>query len=212
MKLTSVEQQTLDAYNKNAAIFAATRNIKNDWLQEKNKFKQYLPKGKILEIGSGGGRDANDLMAMGYEYTGIEISEGLISEAKKIAPKATFLFQSVYELSFPKDTFDGFWTCAVLLHMPKARISEALKSIHNVVKNGGIGFISLKRGEGEKFTEGDHVGISYKRFFSFWHEDEFTSILQKNYFEILESYELEHSNKRWLTFFVKVNKKRSSKR
>lgn len=207
MKLTNVEQQTLDAYNKNAVTFASTRRHEENWLQERNKFKQYLSKGKILDIGSGGGRDAKDLMAMGYKYIGIEISKNLIYEAEKYAPKANFLLQSVYDLKFPKDTFDGFWACAVLLHIPKARISEVLRNIHHVVKNGGIGFVSIKKGEGERFVEGDHIGIPYKRFFSFWYEDEFASILQKNGFEVLESYELKHTDKMWLSFFVKVNKK-----
>jgi hypothetical protein len=89
--------------------------------------------------------------------------------------------------------------------MPKDRMSEALQSIHKVIKKGGIGFISLKKGEGERFVEGDHTGkIQYKRFFSFWEEEEFTNVLQNNHFEVLESYETDHSNKKWLVFFVKV--------
>jgi ubiquinone/menaquinone biosynthesis C-methylase UbiE len=207
MKLTIQEQQTLDAYNKNAAIFAETRNKKRTWIKEKEKLRQYLPSGKILDIGSGSGKHTNDLMNMGYEYIGIEVSEKLIKEAEKYFPKATFLLQSVYELNFPEDTFDGFWACAILLHLPKARIDEALKCIYKVIKNEGIGFISLKKGKGEKFVEGDHYGINYKRFFSFWQENEFKKVLHTNNFEVLESYELEYSNKRWLAFFVKVNKK-----
>lgn len=203
MKLTSQEQETLDAYNKNATAFATSRNKKGDWEQEKKKFNQYVPHGKILEVGCGGGRDAKDLLKMGYDYVGTDISEGLLKEAQKNNPTATFLKQSVYELDFPENTFDGFWACAVLLHMPKERMKEALHSIHTVLKDGGIGFISLKKGEGQGFVEGDHVGISYKRFFSFWEEDEFKSILEENGFEVVESYELEHSNKPWLVFFVK---------
>lgn len=42
-----------------------------------------MPAGKILEVGSGGGRDAKDLIEMGYEYIGIDISKGLLEEAKK---------------------------------------------------------------------------------------------------------------------------------
>src|SRR3989344_37116 len=199
MKLTPQEKLTIEAYDQNATTWAQSRNKKGDWAKEKETFKEYLPSGKVLEIGSGGGRDAKDLIEMGYEYTGTDISKGLLEEARKNNPKATFLLQSVYELDFPEKTFDGFWACAVLLHMPKDRMSEALKSIHNVIKKGGIGFISLKKGEGEKFVEGDHVGIAYKRFFSFWEEDEFTSYLEQNNFEILKSYKLEHSAKPWLS-------------
>ena len=136
MKLTPQEKLTIEAYDQNATTWAQSRNKKGDWAKEKETFKEYLPSGKVLEIGSGGGRDAKDLIEMGYEYTGTDISKGLLEEARKNNPKATFLLQSVYELDFPEKTFDGFWACAVLLHMPKDRMSEALKSIHNVIKKG----------------------------------------------------------------------------
>lgn len=205
MKLTSQEKQTIQAYDDNAAAWATSRNKRDDWLKQKETFKKYLTAGKILEIGSGGGRDAKDLTKMGYEYIGTDISKGLLEEAKKNNPDTKFLLQSVYELDFPKEYFDGFWACAVLLHMPKARMTEALKNIHRIIKKGGIGFITLKKGEGERFVEGDHLEkLSYKRFFSFWKLEEFTKILEENNYEILESYEIEYSNKPWLVFFVKV--------
>lgn len=203
MKLSTQEQQTIDAYDQNAAAWADSRNTKGMWLQEKEKFLHYLPTGKILEVGAGGGRDAKELIQMGYEYIGTDISKGLLAEARKNNPDVTFLQQSVYELNFVKNTFDGFWACAILLHMPKNRIDEALQSIFAVIKPGAIGFISLKKGDGEKFVEGDHVGLQYKRFFSFYQEEEFANILKRNNFEILESYETDHSNKKWLVFFVK---------
>jgi len=203
MKLTPQEQQTVDAYDQNATVWAKSRNKKGDWAEEKKKLKQYVPTGKMLEIGAGGGRDARDLIDMGYEYVGTDISQGLLKEAQKNNPGATFLLQSVYELDFPDNSFDGVWACAVLLHMPKDRIDNALQSMHRVMKVGGTLFISLKKGDGEKLVEGDHVGIQYKRFFSFYEMPEFSEILLRNNFEIIESYEMDHSNKKWLAFFVK---------
>jgi SAM-dependent methyltransferase len=203
MKLTPEEEKTIQAYDQNASAWAGSRNQKGVWGSEKKKFFSYLPHGKILEIGSGGGRDAKELIEHGYEYIGTDISKGLLEEARKNNPDTTFLYQSVYDLYFPPETFDGFWASAVLLHMPKDRIDEALQSIREVLKPGAIGFISLKKGDGEKFVEGDHVGIEYKRFFSFYKEPEFSEILKRNHFEILESYEFDHSNKKWLAFFVK---------
>ena len=203
MKLAPQEQRTIDAYDQNAVAWAGSRNKKGVWGNEKKKFYKYLPKGKIIEVGSGGGRDAKELITHGYDYTGTDVSKGLLEEAKKNNPEATFLLQSVYELDFPDETFDGFWASAVLLHIAKDRIDEALSSIYRILKPGAIGFISLKKGEGERFVEGDHVGIQYKRFFSFFELDEFSKMLKRNSFEILESYEFDHSNKKWLAFFVK---------
>ncbi len=203
MKLTPQEQETLDAYEQNAKAWASSRNDPEYWQKEKTLFKEYLPEGKILEVGAGGGRDAKDLISSGYSYIGTDISEELLKEARINVPEAHFEIQSVYELDFKEETFDGVWACAVLLHMPKARIDEALMSIRRVMKTGGIMCITLKKGADERFVIGDHKGIDYKRFFSFYEEDEFTSILERNKFEVLKSYVTDHSNKKWLVFFVK---------
>src|SRR3989339_179966 len=201
MKLTTQEQETIDSYNQNASKFASSRLTDNKhqrWVVEKQKLKQYQPSGKILDIGSGSGIDAKELVQLGYDYAGVDYSDGLLEQARKDNPGITFLKQSVYELDFPKDSFDLFWACAVLLHMPKDRIGNALQSIHKVIKKGAIGCITLKKGEGEKFVEGDHCGIGYKRFFSFYKEEEFKNILIREGFEVLETYETDHSNKKWL--------------
>jgi ubiquinone/menaquinone biosynthesis C-methylase UbiE len=204
MKLSAEEQATIDSYNQNASTFARSRDGEVVWQEEKQKLKTYQKSGKILDIGSGSGRDSKDLIAMGYEYVGIDYSDGLIEESRKNYPEVTFLKQSIYELNFPNGRFDLFWACAVLLHMPKDKIDSALQSIHKVMKIGAVGCITLKKGDGEKIIEGDHSGIGYKRFFSFYQEDEFKNILNRNNFVVLESYETDHSNKQWLVFFVKT--------
>jgi ubiquinone/menaquinone biosynthesis C-methylase UbiE len=206
MKLTQQEQVTIEAYDQNAAAWSDSRNVKGYWREELDTFYSYLPEGKVLEVGAGGGRDAKEFISHGYEYVGTDISKGLLAEARKHNPGVQFLEQSVYELDFPENTFDGFWACATLLHMPKDRIDQALQSIHTVVRDQGIGAITLKKGDGERFVEGDHVGLSYRRFFAFYQEEEFARILDRNKFEVIESYETEHSNKPWLVFFVKIRK------
>jgi len=84
------------------------------------------------------------------------------------------------------------------------RIDTRVGRIHSVCKPGAIGMITLKKGDGERVEDRDHKGISVKRFFSFYQEDEFAQILRENSFEVLESYETDHSDKKWLVFFVKT--------
>lgn len=199
-KFTPAELKTIQFYDNKASEWASSHSGGQFWKSEMKKFHKLLPAGKVLEIGSGGGRDAKELIALGYEYTGTDISNGLIKEAIKHNPNATFLKQSVYELNFPKDTFDGFWTSAVLLHIPKSRIDKALTKIHKVVKPEGIGFISIKQGVGEKADENE-------RFFAYYSEEEFKKKLKDNNFEIIDSSIRPMSEKTiWLIYLVKVKK------
>ena len=75
-----------------------------------------------------------------------------------------------------------------------------MQDIRFVTKNDGIGFISIKKGEGEMVDDTE-------RLFVFYSQDEFKNILIKNGFEILDSgIEPVSEKTTWLTYFVKVKK------
>lgn len=208
MKLTPEEEITVKTYDEMAEAWVYEHRTPGFWAAQIATFKKYLSGGKLLEIGSGGGRDAKELIEAGYEYVGTDVSAGLLQAARKINPGVEFLNQSVYELDFPEDSFDGFWASAVLLHIPKARIDEAMQSLNRVVRNGGVGFITVKQGEGEKIEleEAQTPGV-HKRLFSYYSEDEFKDILDRNKFEVLESYvKPTQGRTTWLVFFVQNNK------
>jgi len=205
VELTQDEKQTLSSYDKYGKRWAVEHLDFSFWKSELNRFKQYLPTGKILEIGSGGGRDAKKLIKAGYRYLGTDVSRGLLKAAQEYNPGAKFIQRSVYDLRLPENSFDGFWACAVLLHIPKKRIGDALKQLHKVTKPKGVGFISVKKGRGERFTiEPPPDG---KRLFSFYSLKEFEKKLLNNKFEILYSKERRKSAKTtWLIYFVKAIK------
>ncbi|MHB8442873.1 MAG: class I SAM-dependent methyltransferase [Patescibacteria group bacterium] len=171
-------------------------------------FKLLLPPAKkIIDVGSGGGRDSLELSNT-YDYVGIDISRGLIKEAKKTNPSAVFLNQSMYNIKFPDNNFDGFLASASLLHIPKEKIGIVLKSIYRVMKTGGIGLISIKQGTGEKMIEEKmKSGYTSQRFFSFYEKQEFTDLLKQNGFEVIHISRKKASTKTtWLIFLVKVIK------
>lgn len=209
MQLTPEEKITLENYNTIAKQWAKKHSTSGFWKKEMKIFKKFLPDGKILEIGCGGGRDAKELTALGYEYVGIDFSSGLIKVAKKENPNLIFLNQSIYNLNFSKRTqFDGFWVAAVLHHIPKIRIDEVLQRIKKFIKGGGIGFISVRQGEGEKFEEKVIAGVIDKRFFARYSKFEFSKILLRNNFEIIsiKLHPIASEKITYICFFVKVLK------
>lgn len=199
MDLTDKEKATIQYYNTHADEWARGHAGSGSfWSDELVKFHELLPAGKILEVGVGGGQEAAEFIELGYNYTGIDASISLLKIARKINPKGSFLHQSVYDLDFPKATFDGFWTAATLLHIPKNRVRQALKNLQQVTKPGGIGFISLIEGEGES------VEKQTGRFFSYYTEKEFSKILTDLKISIIASgKKKQNSWSTWLTFFVK---------
>ncbi len=208
MKLTKEEEITVETYNTNAEKWATEHSSPRFWVEEMGNFNKLLPSGKILEIGSGSGRDAKELMELGYDYTGIDVSDGLLREARKVNPNAEFIKMSLYELNFPENNFEGFWSSATLLHIPKNRIDEALNNIYTVVKEDGIGFISIKKGQGERIEKDEpEMEGTQTRLFTYYSDEEFRDVLKRNNFEILDFKERPTSERTtWLIYFVKVKK------
>lgn len=209
MKLSSDEQTTVDTYNKDAGEWASKHSTEGFWKTEMDKFAELLPSGCVLEIGSGGGRDARELIKAGYDYLGTDVSRELIKEARKFNPGVTIKLTSIYDMDFPDNSFDGFWCSATLLHIPKSRMGEALRAIHRVIKPSGIGFISIKQGEGEKmeYEEPGQMEGERKRLFVYYRREEFTEELNKNGYEVV-SYDIKPMSQRttWLIYFVRVRK------
>lgn len=197
-----MRSKTVDFYNKNAKEWTEGHVFKNGSYRDKvtRKFAELLPFGKILEVGSGSGEDAEKLVRFGFDYIGIDASEEFVKLAKKLHPNIVFLTMPVERLTFPKNTFDGFYTSATLLHISKKTMSQVLQKIKNVCKAGAIGFITLKEGIGE--IEDDETG----RWFSFYERSEFEKILKKNDFEIID-FEIEKDWREgrpdWLFFWVR---------
>jgi len=200
MTTTDKEKQTVGYYDKKADDWASAHHGLEEasyWKSEMDKFHELLPSGKVLEIGSGAGKDAESLIKMGYEYTGTDASEGLLKVAQKRNPQATFKHIGVHDLDFPEHSFDGFWTAATLLHIPKDRVDKALQRIKTQVKPDGVGFITMKAGAGER--EDPETG----RWFAYYSKDEFQGVLERNGFKVVEEKSRKGEKDWWLCFWVK---------
>lgn len=201
-ELTPQEAATVDVYDQHAG-----RYVRN-WLEVaggglgapspiKDKFSELLPSGRILDIGAGGtGRAANWFLARGYDYVGVDISQGMIEQAQQNCPQARFEQASIYELDFAQP-FDGFWCSAVLLHIPKDRLDQALAAIKNSMKPGAYGFISIKEGAGE-VTEPDG------RFHAYYQAGEFKERLNGSGYNLIERGRSRIRQISWLDYIVQT--------
>jgi ubiquinone/menaquinone biosynthesis C-methylase UbiE len=186
--LDNYEETTIQTYDNNAAIWAKqhdfdlSNNVFADALIE---FYGLVADGlSVLEVGCGGGRDAAELVKH-YNYTGTDASGGMIRAAETNVPDGTFIKCNVYDLSEINKKFDAFWAAAVLLHIPKHRIDEALRSIRAVTTKDAIGMIAIKVGDKEEFEVRDIDGVHEERLFTYWTNEDFTEVLKRNGLDIV---------------------------
>lgn len=103
------------------------------------------PKQKVLDIGCGTGGVSNE-MAENHQLkvTAIDISEDMVSLAKKLHPRLRVLRMDMLKLKFPSNSFDAVFANYSLIHIPDTEIDISLKQIGKVLKRGGLLYLALQ--------------------------------------------------------------------
>lgn len=197
---------TREAYDKVASAYMQRdQTIVDETFEVKKaleKFASLLPEhGKVLDIGSGGGRDARFFLAHGFQVTGIDFSERMIEGAKSINSKIDYRVMDFEHLEFPPKEFDGIWANASLHHIPKANLKAVLEKIYNILKIGGIFFIKVKHGNQDGIRENQKFGKNLKRYFAFYQPEELAGLLESVGFVILNTEVMTRSE--WLDMLAK---------
>lgn len=169
---------------------------------EFKQFIKFLPRrGKILEIGCAGGRDAIKFIKNGFQYTGIDLVDIFLKEARKRAPQGKFIKMDVSKLKFPKIYFDAIWANAILLHLTKKDILQVLKKMHEVLKYKGKLHLRLKQGKGTADIKEKLSGNKARRF-TFFQKREIANLLKRAGFNVIFSKivpdDLGRKNVKWI--------------
>lgn len=176
------KEETKLTYDKYAEKFEElTKDLLEKYLLDESLlFIKNLQGKKILDLGSGPGRDSLFFKNKGLKPICIDISEKMIELCKKKGLEAHKM--DIEDLKFDDNSFDGIWANASLLHLPKNRINPVLLKIKNLLKENGIFFISMiKKGVSEGLHENVHHYPGNKRYFSLFNEKELENLLTPNF-------------------------------
>jgi len=203
MPLTERERQTLDRYNVSAEEWlehSGGRNRPGFWPEEMKKFVLNLAGDrKVLEVGCGPATDGMFLDKLGADVISTDYSTAMLAIANEINPKGKYMRMDMQDLYFGDNRFDGFWATACLLHLENP--DQAIRELVRVTKSEGVGFISIKEGDGEAVDP--HTGY----YFRYYHHPEFVRKLRRLGLETLESGRKAGTpNHDFLTYLVKVVK------
>ena len=88
--------------------------------------------GRVLEIGSGGGRDALELEKRGMSVRRTDISKGFVELLRERGFEADLLDPLTDDLADPQrpgTPYDGIWACACLIHVARADFATVLRRL-----------------------------------------------------------------------------------
>lgn len=131
-------------YESNAERYAA-ETFFTDMSEQYQSFLPLLKKGaKILDVGSGSGRDACYFQKYGYHVTALEPSKNLCREIRKVFSGE--IVCSDIQNYRPTERYDGIWACASLIHLQEEELLRFFEKINLFLKANGIIYVSGKNG------------------------------------------------------------------
>lgn len=131
------------------------------------------PGGHVLEIGSGGGRDATALEQLGMTVRRTDVTPAFVALLRGDGHAADVLDPLTDDLGGP---YDGVWANACLLHVDRADLPVVLRRLAEATRPGGVLALSVKEGDGEIWST--HGTVSSPRRFVLWREPELVRVLE----------------------------------
>ena len=152
--------------------------------------------GRVLDVGSGPGRDGILLREKGLEVTCLDASEAMVDLSTS---RGLDSIQGDFcTLPFSSETFGGVWAYTALLHIPKNEVGIALSEIARVLVKKGVFGLGLIEGDDEKYRESS--GINLPRWFSYYRKDEIENLLQTHEFTTVYFEQFKPASKNYLNF------------
>ena len=119
---------------------------------------------RILELGSGFGRDAAYLERLGYQVRCTDATPAFVTELRSRGFTASALNAITDDLP---GELDMLLASAVLLHFTRAEFAAVLAKARRALRQGGRFAFTLKAGDGEEWST-EKLGAP--RFFCYWRE------------------------------------------
>lgn len=155
--------------------------------------------GKILEIGSGFGRDAEYIKERGFN---IECTDAVPNFVEILKSKG-FNARTLNVLKDPiKGKYDMVFADAVLLHFTPQEAAQVTKKIHAALNTAGIFALRVKKGNGGAWT---NAKLGAPRYFYYWQPEKLKEMLADCGFKWLDMTEdyTSHNNTEWIAVIVR---------
>ena len=132
---------------------------------------------RVLEIGTGPGRDALALEEAGLSVRRTDITPAFVRMLRADGFDADVLDPLSDNLDDPdRDApYDGVWASASLVHVRREDLPIVLSALARATRTGGVLHLALKEGDGARFSTHGHV--EGPRHFTFWREEPLRAVL-----------------------------------
>jgi SAM-dependent methyltransferase len=93
---------------------------------------------EVVELGCGTGRPVGERLAARHRYTGVDASAGMLAEARRTLPHATFVHADMETVTFPPASLGAVVAFFSIVHVPRDRHRALFAAIASWLRPGGV--------------------------------------------------------------------------
>jgi len=185
MSTHEITIQAYDSYadNYDRAIIEFWDKFPKDFI---NLFAASLQGKRVLNLGSGSGRDALLLRALGLEVVCVDASISMVNITTQLGFET--YHTSFRDMSFPQGSFDGIWAYGSLLHISRKEAAVLLEHIKSLLRPKGTCALGVIQGKGSALV-GHSITPDAKRYFQYYTHQELITLASRAGFTLLNSQE-----------------------
>jgi ubiquinone/menaquinone biosynthesis C-methylase UbiE len=144
--------------------------------------------GTACDIGCGPGHVARYLHDRGVQVLGIDLSKGMVEQARRLHPDIEFRQGNMSTLDMDDDSLAGIVAFYSIIHIPREKVTHVLREFKRVLRPGGLLLLAFHRGH-EIVHRDELWGKQVTLDFIFFERSEMEGYLRTAGFELEESLE-----------------------
>jgi SAM-dependent methyltransferase len=144
--------------------------------------------GPACDMGCGPGQIARYLYEHGVEACGVDLSAGMIEQARQLNPGLEFNQGDMLQLDIADETWGGIAAFYSIIHVPRAEVVQALRELKRTLKPNGLLLLAFHLGDGVQHND-EWWGHAVSIDFIFFRSEEMEGYLRAAGFVVEETIE-----------------------
>ncbi|HEU5400038.1 MAG TPA: class I SAM-dependent methyltransferase [Terriglobales bacterium] len=106
-------------------------------------------KGEVCDMACGPGHVARFLHGAKADVFGLDLSPGMVEQARKLCPEIRFREGNMMELDLPDASLAGITAMYAIVNIPEESLAQVFREMRRVLKPGGVTLIAFHVGDEE---------------------------------------------------------------
>ncbi|WBB64124.1 class I SAM-dependent methyltransferase [Streptomyces sp. WMMC500] len=134
--------------------------------------------GPVLDVGCGPGQVTAYLAERGLDVSGVDLSPGMIENARRLHPQCRFSVSSATDLALDEGSLGGVLGWWSLFNLPRAVLPQVVALFASALKPGGHFLTGTHVGEGDRVRTEAYGSEGVRWTTHRWRPEEFVAVIE----------------------------------